>query len=387
MVKSSRSGRVKHDARRGARRALAFFKPLWKFLSFDSYMYGELLRATWEGEAHQLLNKEVRSKKSKLKVTRYVRTTAPGRLFKTAPADGIAAPVDEEQPAAEETTLAYLTVQQHAVATPEARERAVRKTDNANGTGSGLSLNEGNEDSESEQIAPDSNDDADMEENSLSELESQKVAARLVSIFGGSLSKELGIELDKGDEEVEKWFLAVVLLNKSSNMDMSKQILKSVLASGICKLTDTLSMSQEQLAEVLERVGYVSYSQRTAARLQRLATQLMAERGGTICGLKDAADAADVHRQLSTLLGLSPASSRLFLRELRGVWPSVGLELSGRAKNAARHLRLNVNLPPTDARDLEAALTKFGQVHARHYRDCPGGSQCTVLQNDQQDLR
>jgi len=44
----------------------------------------------------------------------------------------------------------------------------------------------------------------------------------LVSKVGGRYSTELGIDVDKGDAEVERWFLAVTLFHRHLTFDVLK---------------------------------------------------------------------------------------------------------------------------------------------------------------------
>lgn len=45
----------------------------------------------------------------------------------------------------------------------------------------------------------------------------------LVSKVGGRYSMELGIDVDKGDVEVERWFLAVTLFHRHLTFDVLKK--------------------------------------------------------------------------------------------------------------------------------------------------------------------
>lgn len=45
----------------------------------------------------------------------------------------------------------------------------------------------------------------------------------LLSQVGGRYSTDLGINVDAGDEEVEKWFLAVTLFHRHLTFDVLKK--------------------------------------------------------------------------------------------------------------------------------------------------------------------
>ena len=82
---------------------------------------------------------------------------------------------------------------------------------------------------------------------------------------------------------------------------------------------------------------------------------------------------------------------RLFLRELRGVWPEPARRWTSAPATAARHLGLASARPRVtglaglaagcglDVRDLESGLVRLGLAHGRAMTRCPGGPACTAL--------
>jgi hypothetical protein len=82
---------------------------------------------------------------------------------------------------------------------------------------------------------------------------------------------------------------------------------------------------------------------------------------------------------------------RLFLRELRGVWPGAQPPLDERAAAAACHLGLlprGAGLPGLadlagaaglDLRDLESGLVRLALGHGRAMASCPGGQACAAV--------
>ena len=98
-----------------------------------------------------------------------------------------------------------------------------------------------------------------------------------------------------------------------------------------------------------------------------------------------------LHAALDALPGWGPVTVRLFLRELRGVWPGAGPPLDERAAAAARHLGLLAAGSDVaclaglavacglDVRDLEAGLVRLDLAHGRAMAGCPGSHACTAL--------
>ncbi|CAK9870519.1 unnamed protein product [Sphagnum jensenii] len=232
----------------------------------------------------------------------------------------------------------------------------------------------------------------------------QKVAKMLVCKVGGRYSKELGINLDVGDVEVERWFLAVTLFHRHLTFDVLKQTFKKLGDAGIASVADSLKLEESEVADILESSGYTTYKHRAAARLRKLAMQLEVDYKGKVSSMKTMLDASELSRQISSLHGLNSHTASLFLRELRGVWPGISLSYDRRTTRAAAHLGLldpdaddasnkftrglQNSLKPIahatgkDERDLEVSLVKLGLSHERHYRDCPGGVACNFLASD-----
>jgi hypothetical protein len=103
------------------------------------------------------------------------------------------------------------------------------------------------------------------------------------------------------------------------------------------------------------------------------------------------ADPSELEAALDALPGWGPVTVRLFLRELRGVWPAADPPLDERAAGAARHLGLSgptalsisrvralANDSQVDPRDLEAALVRCALAHRRRI-PCDGGARCIAL--------
>jgi endonuclease III len=229
-----------------------------------------------------------------------------------------------------------------------------------------------------------------------------KVVHMLLSKVGGRYSKELGVNVDAGEEEVEKWFLAVALFHRHLTFDVLKKTFQKLIGAGIVSVRGMLHMEEEDIADILETAGYTTYKHRAASRVRRLALQLEAEHKGKVSTLKHIQDSHEVCRHISNLHGLSTHTCNIFLRELRGVWPGAATDYDRRTNRAAMHLRIaefdkseesnksSILNPHTslkhlaertgvDERDLEVALVKLGLAHERHYRECPGGPHCTFL--------
>lgn len=229
----------------------------------------------------------------------------------------------------------------------------------------------------------------------LSTDEAAKVAQQLVDKFGGRYSAELGIDVDKSDREVERWFLASVLFNHRATFEPSPEVLQKLREGGVQTMADVADRREADLAALWEGLGDLErYNRRSAARFHKLARQLRSDHGGNISSMKCITNQDELHEAVSKLYAVGPSTANAFLRELRGTWPGANPELGTRSLSALRHLRMvdPSDNPPyavvwsclghvandsaVDFRDLEVALIRFGHCHARNYRKCQGGLEC-----------
>lgn len=221
------------------------------------------------------------------------------------------------------------------------------------------------------------------------------VAALLVGRFGGRFSLEIGIDVDAGDSEVERWFVAATLFGARISASVAKRTFGVLNGAGLVSIVDARRFSWEELVDLLDRGGYARYDFRTATRLHAIADAITRRYGGRVATLGRAcSDYPALHRSLDELPGWGPMTVQLFLRELRGVWPTAQPPLDERAGRAARHLRLvdPVHAVPTlsylsdlaaraglDPRDLESGLVRVALAHHDRWDACPGREGCIAL--------
>jgi hypothetical protein len=220
-----------------------------------------------------------------------------------------------------------------------------------------------------------------------------ELARAVVGCFGGRYSSALGIDVDSGDAEVERWFVASTLFGTRISAQLAERAYTELDRAGIRRITDAGNRQWEDLVALLDAGGYARYDYRTATRLQML-SQVVADRyEGVISEIgRRFTSPAPLAAALEALPGWGPVTTGLFLRELRGVWPGAHPPLDPRADEAARHLGL---LPlhagdglerisrlaeqaHCDARDLEAGLVRLALDH-RRVTDCPGRLACVAM--------
>ena len=213
----------------------------------------------------------------------------------------------------------------------------------------------------------------------------------LVRRLGGRFSSELGIDVEAGNEEVERWFLAASLFGTRIPARIALRTYRTLADAGVRTVADAERRTWDDLVELLDRGGYVRYDFKTASRLIDLAATL-ADRYPEGLATLSRLEPALLNASLDALPGWGPVTVRLFLRELRDVWRGADPPLDPRALWAAQHLHLR---PPkrarlawlrrqaegggVDPRDLEAALVRASLLHGRRHTACPGGGACQLL--------
>ena len=219
-----------------------------------------------------------------------------------------------------------------------------------------------------------------------------ELASRVVAVLGGRYSAELGIDLDAGEAEVERWFVAATLFGARIPARVAERTFGVLAAAGLARIGQMRHVPTDDLIAMLDAGGYARYDFRTAARLLELSEIIDERYDGQVAviGRRFAAYPA-LRAALDVLPGWGPVTIRLFLRELRGVWPGADPPPDERALAAAQHLGLLAGRSDAaclaglaaacglDARDLEASLVRLDLAHGRAMAGCLGGQACAAL--------
>ena len=220
-----------------------------------------------------------------------------------------------------------------------------------------------------------------------------RLAGQVVGRLGGRYSAELGIDVDAGDAEVERWFLAATLFGTRIAAAVAERTFGVLSRAGLARIGQARHIPVEDLIAYLDEGGYTRYDFRTADRLQALSEVIGERYGGQAAVIGQMFTTYPELRQaLDVLPGWGPVTIELFLRELRGVWPGAQPPLDQRAASGASHLGLLGPAQPDfprlaqlaaechlDPRDLESGLVRLTLAHRRGMPSCPGGHRCSVL--------
>jgi hypothetical protein len=211
---------------------------------------------------------------------------------------------------------------------------------------------------------------------------------------GGRYSIELGIDVDAGGPEVERWFVAATLFGARIAANVAERTFLVLDSAGLHRIGQARRFSWDDLVALLDRGGYTRYDLRTATRLRELADALNERYGGEVGAFgRRFRTYPELRDALDALPGWGPVTVELFLRELRGSWPGAEAPLAARARDAGQHLGLlEHNHEDTleqlrhiakalqgDVRDLEAALVRLSLAHHGGWDNCVGGRSCAGL--------
>jgi hypothetical protein len=221
------------------------------------------------------------------------------------------------------------------------------------------------------------------------------LARTVTEVLGGRFSAELGIDVDAGDAEVERWFLAATLFGARISASVAERAFAVLNEAGLTRIGQARHVPSEDLIEFLDAAGYARYDFRTTSRLQALSEIIDERYDGQAAEIGRRYRAYPALRTaLIALPGWGPVTVQLFLRELRGVWAGAEPPLDPRAADGARHLGfLGTEQGPAalsrvarlaaaaglDIRDLESCLVRLALAHQRTRSFCPGEDQCRIL--------
>lgn len=225
------------------------------------------------------------------------------------------------------------------------------------------------------------------------------IIKELLARVPGKFSTELGIDVQSGPVERQKWFLAAIFYGAPISGALAARTYRVFAARGVLTPDTVLAQGWDNLVVLLDEGGYTRYDFKTATKLLRVMEALEEKYQGDLERLATASrDYPDLERRLCDLApGIGPTTANIFLRELRGIWPQANPPLSPLAHLASEHLHFVApKLDPWavletlkkkwqaepvaeyDFADLEAALVRLGKDYCRKPArpDCPMGRFC-----------
>jgi hypothetical protein len=96
------------------------------------------------------------------------------------------------------------------------------------------------------------------------------LARGVVSALGGRYSAELGIDVDAGDAQIERWFLAATLFGTRIAARLAERVFRELAGAGLSRISQVRHVPAADLIALLDAGGYARYDLRTATRLAEL---------------------------------------------------------------------------------------------------------------------
>lgn len=179
-------------------------------------------------------------------------------------------------------------------------------------------------------------------------------------------SEELGIDLARqSDAEYFLWFLASLLFGARISETTAKNTYRSFIRHGLTNPQKILKAGWDFLVDpVMREGGYVRYDGRKSTQVLRDCEMLIADYGGRLSRLYDAArDARDVEEKLLAFYGVGPVTMNIFLRELRPFWAKADPDPLPAVERLAK--RLSIDLNRYSRRSLMFARVEAGLIRRR----------------------
>jgi hypothetical protein len=223
------------------------------------------------------------------------------------------------------------------------------------------------------------------------------VAWQVLNRFGGRYSKDLAIDVDRGEAEVERWFLASALFATRRSDSAAGRIFRVFGDAGLARIAQIPHVPFADLATLLDSGGHTHSELRTAELLCDLADVVAERYEGQIAEMAQRyCTYPELRVAVEVLPGWGPATAGRFLRELRGVWSGAEPPLEEKVAHAGRHLRILHSEDRTaavsslislawasriDRRDLEVSLERLALAHHGGIDACDGEltTGCRVL--------
>jgi hypothetical protein len=179
-------------------------------------------------------------------------------------------------------------------------------------------------------------------------------------------SEELGIDLARGTDAAHfRWFLASLLFGARISETTAKKTFHAFMRHGLTTPTKIVAAGWDFLVyPVMREGGYVRYDGRKSTQVLRDCEELIADYGGSLGRLHEAArDARDLEQRLLAFYGIGPVTMNIFLRELRPFWAKADPDPLPAVKKLAK--RLSIDFTRYKRKTLIFARVEAGLIRRR----------------------
>jgi endonuclease III len=192
-------------------------------------------------------------------------------------------------------------------------------------------------------------------------------------------SEDLGIDLSTSSGRF-RWFIASILFGARISEQIAARTYRCFETAGLVDSPEKIiSAGWDKLVEVLDAGGYARYDFSTATKLLEIMSALQQNYGSLENLYSQAKDEKDLEKKLQEFKGIGPATTQIFLRELRGTW-QVQPEVSKIAKACASNLDIALDkIKGERLTRVESALVKLYLRYCKKKKcsECPMADSCT----------
>lgn len=177
--------------------------------------------------------------------------------------------------------------------------------------------------------------------NTAMERETEIVLERLLTRYGTTVSKELGIVLEDGTPSaLFRLLCAALLMSAPIRHEAAISAARALAAEGWTTAGRMDASTAEARARVLNDAGYARLDESAARMLGEAARHLLDAHDGDLRALRAAAGRDPDHERarLKAFKGIGDVGADIFFREVQTVWPEHFPFLDDRARSAARRL-------------------------------------------------
>ena len=135
-------------------------------------------------------------------------------------------------------------------------------------------------------------------------------------------AQELGIDIEDGEGEVFKWFVASFLFGKRIQREIAAEAYRVIVDRHRRDTPRKLgNCSRAELVRMLGQARYVRYDESTAERLLKLCDKLNGEYGGRLGAIREQSESRkELEKRLTEFEGVGPKTVEIFMREAAKVW-------------------------------------------------------------------
>ena len=127
---------------------------------------------------------------------------------------------------------------------------------------------------------------------------------------------DLGIEVDRSDQQLYRWFLASLLFGRNIRQAQAAKTYRVLIDHGFTSPGRFADVDAQRLSAVLDEGGYDRFDDQMADELLRVMAGVVADHGSVHRLVATSADRAEAERRMTAYKGVGPTTARIFLDQV-----------------------------------------------------------------------